>query len=170
MKPPYKEGEPSFVHFLTILKIILDLFLLYLLILYFLITWRSRLFDFLKANVSGFRKKILSRLITRKNLQRNKSYCIALKKFEPQSLTQKNSRTWNNSPTHPYPPPSELKWSVLSMQNFARRKPLDNSPWPLLHFGSKSPNQNAWFSNRTMNPVSSVVSDFHLINFKTPAL
>lgn len=114
MKPPYKEGEPSFTHFLTILKIILDLFLLYLLILYFLITWRSRLFDFLKANVSGFREKILSRLITRKNLQRNKSYCIALKKFEPQSLTQKNSRTWNNSPTHPYPPPSELKWSVLS--------------------------------------------------------
>ena len=38
MKPPYKEGEPSFIHFLTILKIILDLFLLYLLILYFLIT------------------------------------------------------------------------------------------------------------------------------------
>ena len=113
MKPPYKEGEPSFVHFLTILKIILDLFLLYFLILYFLITWRSRLFDFLKANVSGFRKKFLSRLITRKNLRRNKSYYIASKKIRA-SVTDTRKFSYVKQLTHPYPPPSELKWSVLS--------------------------------------------------------
>lgn len=65
MKPPCKEEEPSLVHFLKIPQTIVDLFALYLIILYFLITPRGGQFDFQQETTE---KKHSSRLIRAENI------------------------------------------------------------------------------------------------------
>ena len=118
MKPPYKEGEPSFVHFLKFPKIILDLFSLYLLILYFLFTIRSRPFDFFWRQTWVDLEKKFHGDWSREKICHAKSLMHCQKKIlvretthPPHTLTLQNS----NGPSlvHPFYPIKLCRFIVL---------------------------------------------------------